>query len=44
VTQHGDLPRSERVVGGGILDRIQRVVADHPVRLREMNTWAPQGS
>ena len=28
---------------GGLLGRIQRAVADHPVRLREMNAAEPQG-
>lgn len=31
------------VGGGGLLERIQRAVADHPVRLRELNAAEPQG-
>ena len=29
---------------GGLLGRIKQAVAEHPVRLREMNTWEPQGT
>lgn len=36
--------RGGGALGVGLLGRIQQAVADHPIRLREMNAWEPQGT